>query len=68
MDLSLERKRNAILEDGFFFLDDAEVGQNLERMDEESIPLASATGLLFCKANVLDNPVSKGISSRQRQS
>lgn len=62
MELSSEQKRNAILENGFFFLDDAVVGQSMERMDEEGIPLASAGGFLFCKANVLENPVSKGTS------
>ncbi|KAJ6437511.1 enoyl-CoA hydratase/isomerase family protein [Purpureocillium lavendulum] len=61
MELSSEQKRNVILENGFFFLDDAVVGQNMERMDEEGIPLASAAGFLFCKANVLENPGIRSI-------
>lgn len=51
--------RNAILENGFFFVHDALLGQLIEKMDKDGIPFASAGGLQFCKTNVLDNPVSK---------
>ncbi|KND86491.1 hypothetical protein TOPH_08899 [Tolypocladium ophioglossoides CBS 100239] len=54
--LSLKQTREAILENGFFSLDDEAVGRNMDKMDEDGTPLASAGGLQFCKDNVLDNP------------
>ena len=50
--------RNAILESGFFIAKEPVIGQNIKRIDEDAIPFTSANGLYFCKANILDNPVS----------
>lgn len=55
----VEDPRNAILESGFFIAKEPLMGQNIKRMDEDAIPFASADGLHFCKANILDNPVSQ---------
>lgn len=54
-----ENPQNAISENGFFVAYDELLGQNLRRMDDDATIYASADGLLFCKANVLDNPVSQ---------
>lgn len=54
----LEDSRNAILKDGFFTSQDPLLGANIEKMDEDAVPFASARGLNFCKDNVLDYPVS----------
>ncbi|KAF2182597.1 hypothetical protein K469DRAFT_752086 [Zopfia rhizophila CBS 207.26] len=53
---SAEDTRNAILQNGFFFDQDALLGELIEKMDKDGIPFASAGGLQFCKINVLDNP------------
>jgi len=55
----VEDPRNAILESGFFIVKEPVMGQNIKRMDEDAIPFAFADGLHFCKANILDNPVSQ---------
>ncbi|KAL6240426.1 hypothetical protein RBB50_012627 [Rhinocladiella similis] len=52
----LEDSRNAILKDGFFTSQDPLLGANIEKMDEDAVPFASARGLNFCKDNVLDYP------------
>lgn len=54
----LEDSRNAILNDGFFVIQDDLLGANIQKMDDDPIPFASVPGLEFCKANVLDDPVS----------
>lgn len=55
---SVELIHKAILENGFYFSKDATVGERVEKIDEDATPFASAGSLHFCKANVLDNPVS----------
>src|SRR4051812_24583188 len=54
-----EDPQSAISEIGFFVVHDQLLGQNVRRMDDDATPFASAGGLLFCRANVLDNPVSQ---------
>jgi hypothetical protein len=56
---NLEDSRNAILNDGFFIVQDQLLGGNIKKMDEDAVPFASVNGLHFCKDNVLDNPVSE---------
>ena len=56
---SSEHSRNAILNDGFFVSKDPLLGVKIEQMDEDAVPFASVDGLIFCKDNVLDNPVSE---------
>lgn len=60
---SMELIRKAILENGFYFSKDTTVGERVEKMDEDATPFASASGLQFCKVNVLDNPVSHRVAS-----
>lgn len=50
--------QDAISEDGFFIAEDALLGQRIKEMDDDAVPFASERGLLFCKDNVLDHPVS----------
>ncbi|KAI1358025.1 hypothetical protein F5Y08DRAFT_333444 [Xylaria arbuscula] len=52
-----EDAHSAILEDGFFIVQDPLLGQNIKQMDDAAIHFASIGGLQFCKANILDNPV-----------
>ena len=54
-----ERSRDAILNDGFFSAQDEHLGATIQKMEEDAVPFASVPGLQFCKANVLDNPVSE---------
>lgn len=56
--LSTQDIQKAIKDRGFFYVKDAIMGQNIEEMENDGTPFASAGGLRFCKVNVLDNSVS----------
>lgn len=64
--LSAQEIRKAIEDRGFFYAKDAAMGRNIEGMEKDKIPFASAGGLKFCKVNVLDNSVSIYHSSTRR--
>lgn len=50
--------QGAILEDGFFKADDAELGQRVQQMDEDAVALGSERGFNFYSINVLQHLVS----------
>jgi hypothetical protein len=56
--LSTQDIQKAIEDRGFFCVKDAIMGQNIEEMENDNTPFASAGGLEFCKVNVLGNSVS----------
>ena len=57
---SLEDVKEALLEKGFFAMEDSGVGARVFEMEEEDFPIVSERGLEFCKFNLLDDEVSKG--------
>ena len=50
--------KDAIFRNGFFNLSDQTLGDNVQIMDDNDTHLASASGLRFCKDNILYNQVS----------
>lgn len=58
MSTNMPSPQDAIVADGFFKADDAEIGKRVQQMDEDAVPLASQRGLLFYNTNVLKHPVS----------
>lgn len=53
--------RDALLIDGYFKAEDDQLGQCVQRMEDEGVAFASRRGLLFCKNDVLDHQVSMDV-------
>ena len=58
---ALEDARKSVLENGFFCMDDAMVGEHVLEMERREFPFSSEYGLEFCKISVIHDTVGKGM-------
>ena len=56
-EFSLEDATRLLLEDGFFAMEDANIGDLVSEMERRGFPYSSEYGLDFCKDHVLGDPV-----------
>ena len=56
---SLEEVRQAIIEDGFWTLEDAAIGKHVDEIVSDGFRIQTVKGMNLCKVAALDNLVSK---------
>lgn len=56
---SLEEVRQAIIEDGFWTLQDAAIGKHLDEIVSDGFRIQTVKGMNLCKVAALDHTVSK---------
>ena len=57
--MALAQSEACLIEDGVFFLDDAEVGRRFQEINEKRFPFQTVEGLDFCRITTLEDEVSE---------